>query len=236
MDIRQTAAVLGISEASVKVRLHRARALLQRHLAPQLKGYAPKRKGWFGWTRMRIDRKHVWEHISAHIDGEVDAVFARLRSIAILKPARSARRCSIPRAMWSSLWRTIASLNCPPVSANGCMRASTGNWKHQAVEAFQIQVQFRVILQGGGGPVRCTMGCVHVSRPTRIRVMIARATCRRSDRFSFDVSSRRRHWADGRLRRWRIHARTARLTRAPTVATISMGMRMASWCQPSAGA
>ena len=48
MDIRQTAAVLGISEASVKVRLHRARALLQRHLAPQLKGYAPKRKGWFG--------------------------------------------------------------------------------------------------------------------------------------------------------------------------------------------
>jgi RNA polymerase sigma-70 factor (ECF subfamily) len=48
MDIRQTAAVLGISEAAVKVRLHRARALLQRHLAPQLKGYAPKRKGWFG--------------------------------------------------------------------------------------------------------------------------------------------------------------------------------------------
>jgi RNA polymerase sigma-70 factor (ECF subfamily) len=48
MDIRQTAAVLGISEATVKVRLHRARAMLQRHLAPQLKGYAPKRKGWFG--------------------------------------------------------------------------------------------------------------------------------------------------------------------------------------------
>jgi RNA polymerase sigma-70 factor (ECF subfamily) len=48
MDIRETATVLGISEAAVKVRLHRARALLQRHLAPQLKGYAPKRKGWFG--------------------------------------------------------------------------------------------------------------------------------------------------------------------------------------------
>jgi RNA polymerase sigma-70 factor (ECF subfamily) len=48
MDIRQTAAVLGISEAAVMVRLHRARALLQRRLAPQLKGYAPKRKGWFG--------------------------------------------------------------------------------------------------------------------------------------------------------------------------------------------
>jgi RNA polymerase sigma-70 factor (ECF subfamily) len=48
MDIRQTATVLGISEAAVKVRLHRARAMLQRHLAPQLKGYAPKRKSWFG--------------------------------------------------------------------------------------------------------------------------------------------------------------------------------------------
>jgi RNA polymerase sigma-70 factor, ECF subfamily len=48
MDIRQTAGALDISEAAVKVRLHRARALLQRRLAPQLKGFAPKRKGWFG--------------------------------------------------------------------------------------------------------------------------------------------------------------------------------------------
>jgi RNA polymerase sigma-70 factor (ECF subfamily) len=48
MDIRETSAALGISEASVKVRLHRARAMLQRDLAPQLKGFAPKRKGWFG--------------------------------------------------------------------------------------------------------------------------------------------------------------------------------------------
>ena len=48
MDIRQTAASLGISEAAVKVRLHRARALLQRALAPQLKGFAPRRKSWFG--------------------------------------------------------------------------------------------------------------------------------------------------------------------------------------------
>jgi RNA polymerase sigma-70 factor (ECF subfamily) len=48
MDIRQTADVLCISKAAVKVRLHRARALLQRALAPQLKGFAPKRKSWFG--------------------------------------------------------------------------------------------------------------------------------------------------------------------------------------------
>lgn len=48
MDIRETAAALGISEASVKVRLHRARALLQRNLAPQLKGFAPVKRRWFG--------------------------------------------------------------------------------------------------------------------------------------------------------------------------------------------
>ena len=49
MDIRETAIALGISEAAVKVRLHRARAMLQRDLAPKLKGFAPKRK-WF-WGR-----------------------------------------------------------------------------------------------------------------------------------------------------------------------------------------
>jgi RNA polymerase sigma-70 factor (ECF subfamily) len=48
MDIRETAATLGISEASVKVRLHRARAMLQRNLAPQLKGFAPAKRRWFG--------------------------------------------------------------------------------------------------------------------------------------------------------------------------------------------
>jgi RNA polymerase sigma-70 factor (ECF subfamily) len=49
MDVRETAQALGISEGSVKVRLHRARALLQRTLAPKLKGFVPKRKGKFGW-------------------------------------------------------------------------------------------------------------------------------------------------------------------------------------------
>jgi RNA polymerase sigma-70 factor (ECF subfamily) len=48
MDVRETAGVLGISEGAVKVRLHRARALLQRNLAPKLKEFAPRRKGWFG--------------------------------------------------------------------------------------------------------------------------------------------------------------------------------------------
>lgn len=48
MDIRETAAILGISEGAVKVRLHRARAMLQRELAPKLNTFAPKRKGFFG--------------------------------------------------------------------------------------------------------------------------------------------------------------------------------------------
>jgi RNA polymerase sigma-70 factor (ECF subfamily) len=49
MDVRETATSLGITEGTVKVRLHRARALLQKGLAPRLKGFAPKRKGLFGW-------------------------------------------------------------------------------------------------------------------------------------------------------------------------------------------
>ena len=73
MDVRETAAALGIAEGAVKVRLHRARALLQRSLAPRLKAFAPKRGKLFGVEKMRIDCKHVWEHISAYIDGEVDA-------------------------------------------------------------------------------------------------------------------------------------------------------------------
>jgi RNA polymerase sigma-70 factor (ECF subfamily) len=48
LDVRETALALGITEGSVKVRLHRARALLQRDLAPKLKGFAPKRAGFFG--------------------------------------------------------------------------------------------------------------------------------------------------------------------------------------------
>ncbi len=52
MDVRETAAALGITEGAVKVRLHRARALLQRSLAPRLKAFAPKRGSkLFGWGR-----------------------------------------------------------------------------------------------------------------------------------------------------------------------------------------
>jgi RNA polymerase sigma-70 factor (ECF subfamily) len=51
MDVRETAVAIGISEGAVKVRLHRARALLQKHLAPRLESFAPKRKGLFGWGK-----------------------------------------------------------------------------------------------------------------------------------------------------------------------------------------
>ena len=51
MDVRETATALGIAEGAVKVRLHRARALLKKHLAPRLAAFAPKRKGMFGWGK-----------------------------------------------------------------------------------------------------------------------------------------------------------------------------------------
>ena len=51
MDVRETGAALGITEGAVKVRLHRARALLQRALAAKLEGFAPQKKGLFGWFK-----------------------------------------------------------------------------------------------------------------------------------------------------------------------------------------
>lgn len=56
IDVRETAGALGISEGAVKVRLHRARALLQRELAPRLEGFAAtsKRsgsKGLLSWFK-----------------------------------------------------------------------------------------------------------------------------------------------------------------------------------------
>jgi len=48
LSVNETAAALGISVASVKVRLHRARMMLQKRLAPQLKQMSPKRR-WLPW-------------------------------------------------------------------------------------------------------------------------------------------------------------------------------------------
>jgi RNA polymerase sigma-70 factor (ECF subfamily) len=51
LDINETAQSLSITPASVKVRLHRARRMMQKYLAPELRMYAPKAKGWLGgWS------------------------------------------------------------------------------------------------------------------------------------------------------------------------------------------
>ena len=49
LSIEEASAALTVSTASVKVRLHRARLMLQKQLAPQLKSVNPKRR-WFRWS------------------------------------------------------------------------------------------------------------------------------------------------------------------------------------------
>jgi RNA polymerase sigma-70 factor (ECF subfamily) len=48
LNIEETAQALGINTGSVKVRLHRARLMLQKRLVPYLKSVAPARRGFFG--------------------------------------------------------------------------------------------------------------------------------------------------------------------------------------------
>jgi RNA polymerase sigma-70 factor, ECF subfamily len=48
LNQEETAAALGITIATVKVRLHRARMMLQKSLVPYLKQSVPARKGFFG--------------------------------------------------------------------------------------------------------------------------------------------------------------------------------------------
>ena len=48
LNIEETAQALGINPGAVKVRLHRARIMLQKRLVPFLKTTAPARKGFFG--------------------------------------------------------------------------------------------------------------------------------------------------------------------------------------------
>ena len=48
LNVAETAAALGINQNMVKVRLHRARMMLQKRLAPYLKTTAPARKGFWG--------------------------------------------------------------------------------------------------------------------------------------------------------------------------------------------
>ena len=50
MSIAETAELLDVTPVTVKVRLHRARMMLQKALAPQLKQMNPKRRRWFPWS------------------------------------------------------------------------------------------------------------------------------------------------------------------------------------------
>ena len=49
LSIAETAEILSVTAVTVKVRLHRARTMLQKTLAPQLKQISPKRR-WFPWS------------------------------------------------------------------------------------------------------------------------------------------------------------------------------------------
>ena len=49
LSIKEAAETLGVTEASVKVRLHRARTMLQKTLAPELKSLVPQKGRWFPW-------------------------------------------------------------------------------------------------------------------------------------------------------------------------------------------
>lgn len=48
-NVQETAETLGITSASVKMRLHRARLMLQKQLAPQLKSAVPVSRRRFPW-------------------------------------------------------------------------------------------------------------------------------------------------------------------------------------------
>jgi RNA polymerase sigma-70 factor (ECF subfamily) len=50
LSVNESAEALGISIASVKVRLHRARIMLQKKLAPLLKSAAPVKRRWLTWS------------------------------------------------------------------------------------------------------------------------------------------------------------------------------------------
>jgi RNA polymerase sigma-70 factor (ECF subfamily) len=49
LSIQETAGALAITISSVKVRLHRARIMLQKELAPKLKLASPKKRRWLSW-------------------------------------------------------------------------------------------------------------------------------------------------------------------------------------------
>jgi RNA polymerase sigma-70 factor (ECF subfamily) len=50
LSVNETAEALSISVPSVKVRLHRARLMLQKQLVPELKSVTTTKRRWFSWS------------------------------------------------------------------------------------------------------------------------------------------------------------------------------------------
>ena len=50
LDGAEAAQSLGITVANMKVRLHRARTMLQKELAPQLKSIEGSKRRWVPWS------------------------------------------------------------------------------------------------------------------------------------------------------------------------------------------
>jgi len=61
--VNEAAAALGITISSVKVRLHRARMMLQKTWRHSCSRWLPN-----GGGGMVIECKHVWAHISGYLD------------------------------------------------------------------------------------------------------------------------------------------------------------------------
>ena len=73
MDIRQTAARSGDQRGGRQGSSAPGARPVAASPGSATERICPQTKGLVWGTRMRIDCKHVWEHISAYIDGEVDA-------------------------------------------------------------------------------------------------------------------------------------------------------------------
>lgn len=50
MSVNEVAEIMDIGISLVKVRLHRARLMLQKRLAPELKSLNPKKRRWLAWS------------------------------------------------------------------------------------------------------------------------------------------------------------------------------------------
>ncbi len=180
---------------------------------------------------MRIDCKHVWEHISAYIDGEVDAA---LRA----KIDRHLETCEICSAVLDSTRNVVVLVaddrvsSCPPASASGCTRGFRENWSFRNSRSCS----------SGGRKCRCGNGMRVRRRPRpmdhRMGPGLQTNQNQRHNR-QRDLKPLRTPllpcWLSADAiaprvcaRRCQIHAITARFTTAPIVAKINIGMRIAS--------